>query len=200
MSCPPRLKFPGISADHYCVTEQRKYASGHPLEALRLKSGRYISFIALAVFVALCLVPGEAFGLNWLNRATSNSTSLRSIAPPTPHNTLSFLGDAGVVSAVPNEWTSVSLNGAGQPNWYEATSDDGTASSPVPRSGGLLIVAVAASWLVTCITRNRRGTVHYGRDWTMPSSVHPSLREEADLGLLGSRRDVSLDTRVGAKH
>jgi hypothetical protein len=164
-----------------------------------LKSGRYTKLIAFATFAALCLLPGEAFGISWLNHATSVSTPEKWIAPPTLSDTLLLIEDTGVARISPEEPASASRNGIG-PSWYGAVSGHSTHSAPVPQPGGLLIVAVAASWLVTCITRNRRRTVHYGRNWTTPSPARPSLREEAELGLLGSRRDVLLDTRVGAKH
>jgi hypothetical protein len=159
-----------------------------------LKSGRCILSIALMLFVTLCLLPGEAFGLTWLDHATSSPNGRNWIAPPT----LSVQRDMGVVNSASTEWPSVWLTGIRQ-SWYETASNYDTASGPVPQSGGMLIVAVAASWLVTCISRRRRTTVHYRRDWTMPAYARPSLREESRLGLLRSRHDVSLDNRVGAK-
>jgi hypothetical protein len=164
-----------------------------------LRSKCHLQLILLVPLAALCLLPTEASGRNASTPGWIAPQSVRQDVAPPPLADFSspglvFPSDYAPVAVSPEE-----LRNDGGLSWYQELSSQSSPSDRIPRSGGLLIVAVAASWLVTCVTRNRRRTVYYGADWTIPNPARPSLREEIELGLLRPDREVPLDDRVGAK-
>jgi hypothetical protein len=164
-----------------------------------LRSRHHLKLILFVPLAALVLVPmqascNDASTPGWIVPQTIQ----QNVAP----STLTDIASPGLV--LPSDHTlatfsSEELGKDGERTWYEELSSQSSPSDRIPRSGGLLIVAVAASWLVTCVTRNRRKTVYYGADWIIPHPARPSLREEIELGLLRPDREVLLDDRVGAK-
>lgn len=164
-----------------------------------MRSRHLLQLVLIVLLAAICLIPAEASATNASSLGWLAHQSIGQNVAPSP------LADANSPRLVfPSNYAPATvspelLESNGGKTWYEELSSQSSPSDRIPRSGGLLIVAVAASWLVTCVTRNRRRTVYYGADWAVPSPVRPSLREEIELGLLRPVRDIPLDDRVGAK-
>ncbi|MDO8587279.1 MAG: hypothetical protein Q7T82_09590 [Armatimonadota bacterium] len=96
------------------------------------------------------------------------------------------VGNAPIVDGQVTRWTPVSAPIFGA-SWFDA-SYTVDAPAPVPEHGGLLVLAVATSWVVTCVVKSGRRAVNYKNGRVVRASEQPLLGERVELGLAGSRR------------
>jgi hypothetical protein len=165
------------------------------IRSLQLKSARFGTIIVvMALAATVCLLSGPAFGEVC---AAQSGPGVAATTWSLPGNTCAWLspqslGYAGKTTARRNTPTGSGLAFRRPTSWAapsERKPEEHNAKHPPAPArcrelGGMLILTVAASWLVTLMMRNGRRTVYYRNGLT----ARTSFSEEIELGFSGVRR------------
>lgn len=101
---------------------------------------------------------------------------------------LAFLAHVAAVSEVPivegnvRHWTAASAAQYGS-SWHDTST-----SQIIPEPSGALVLAIAGSWLITCLIRNRKRAANYRHGITVRSYGPASFAKRIEIGMAGIRR------------